>query len=222
MRILFIEDDEDTVRTIQDNLKKEYIVETSGTGLEGESLILNNDFDLVIIDISLSDKSGIEVCRSIRNEMCKVPILMLTGELDVAKKVIALDSGADDYLTKPFQMAELKARMRSLLRRSSEIQRTSILAVGDLTLDLGRRSVIRCGKTIHLSTKETALLEYLMRNSGRVVTRDMILNHVWKSSADPLYNTVDVHIKYLRDRVDRKFDKHLIKTVYGFGYKIEN
>jgi DNA-binding response OmpR family regulator len=221
MRILLIEDDKDTARTIRDELTRDYVVELSGKGQEGENLVLANEYDAVIIDINLPDKNGIDVCQSLRAKGIQVPVLMLTGEADVRRKVDALDSGADDYLTKPFSFDELKARIRSLMRRKTDNQKTNVLAVDDLTLDLEKRLAVRCGQIIHIGRKEIALLEYLMRNAGRVVTRDMILNHIWKSSADPLYNTVDVHIKYLRDRVDRKFDKKLIKTVYGLGYKIE-
>jgi two-component system, OmpR family, response regulator len=221
MRILLIEDDIDTADTIREELDTEYIMDLSAKGSEGENLLRVNDYDLVIIDINLPDKNGIDVCRTIRAEGYRVPILMLTGDNIPQKKVLALDTGADDYLTKPFNFPELKARIRSLLRRTSETQKTSTLMVGNLSLDLEKRLVMRDGKSIHLGRKETAILEYLMRNAGRVLTRDMIFNHVWNSMTEPLYNTVDVHIKYLRDRIDRKFDKQLIQTVYGLGYKIE-
>jgi DNA-binding response OmpR family regulator len=221
MRILLIEDDNDMAITIQEGLKNDYVFECCRFGKDGENLVRINDYDLVVIDINLPDKNGISVCQTLREEGFSMPILMLTGEFSIQKKVSALDSGADDYLTKPFDFAELKARIRSLLRRKSEKSHTSVLTLDNLTLDLSERKVTRDGRTIHLGRKETALLEYLMRNVGRVLTRDMILSHVWHSSSDPLYNTVDVHIKYLRDRIDRKFEKQLIKTIYGVGYKIE-
>jgi DNA-binding response OmpR family regulator len=221
MRILLIEDDLDMSRTIQAGLDKDYVFESCRLGKDGENLVRTNEYDLLIVDLNLPDKNGESVCKNLREEGYTMPILILTGEFNIQKKVSTLDSGADDYLTKPFDFAELKARIRSLLRRKSEKHHTSILTIDDLTLDLAQRKVTRDGRTIHLGRKETSLLEYLMHNAGRVVTRDMILGHVWRSSADPLYNTVDVHIKYLRDRIDRKFARQLIKTVYGVGYKIE-
>jgi DNA-binding response OmpR family regulator len=221
MRILLIEDDNDTALTLQGGLKNDYIIEFSVNGKDGENLIRTNDYDLVIIDINLPDKNGIEVCRTIRKEGFNVPVLMLTGEFEIQKKILALDTGADDYLTKPYIFAELKARIRSLLRRTSETNHTSCLNVGNLSMDLDKRNVTRDGINIRLGRKEIAILEYLMRNVGKVLTRDMIFSHVWDSSAEPMYNTVDVHIKYLRDKVDRKFSKKLIRTVYGLGYKID-
>ncbi|MCL5411657.1 MAG: response regulator transcription factor [Patescibacteria group bacterium] len=220
MRILIIEDEKETALTIKEGLKKEYVVEISSEGEEGEYLALHNVYDFYIIDLNLPDKNGVEICRSIRGKEITTPILILTGEDDVSQKVAALDIGADDYLTKPFSFDELKARIRALLRRKSNLD-GNVLNVGNLTLDLEKRTVKRENYEIQLRPKEFALLEYMMRNQGRVVTRSMILDHAWESTTESFYNTVDVHIKYLRDRIDRNFDKKLIKTVYGSGYKIE-
>lgn len=221
MRILFIDDNKETSETVQAGLKGDYIVELADSGHSGEELVRLNEYDLILIDIHLPDKSGIDVCKTIRKEGYVMPILMLTGEYETKTKIIALDGGADDYLTKPYVLAELKARIRSLLRRKTAMQRTSILQVSGLSLDLEKRIAYRGNTVIHIGRKEFAILEYMMLNAGKALSRDMIFSHVWDSSADPMYNTIDVHIKYLRDRIDRKFSKKLIKTIYGFGYKLE-
>jgi two-component system, OmpR family, copper resistance phosphate regulon response regulator CusR len=222
MRILLIEDNRDTAQTVQDGLRGAYVVEVSREGIEGENLIRANEYDLVIIDINLPDKNGVEVCKTIRKEGFTHPILMLTGEYGVKKKVHALDMGADDYVTKPFELEELKARIRSLLRRNTLAHKANILKIDGLVFDLDSRSVIRDGKRIHLTRKEAAILEYLMRNKGRVVSREMILSHIWRSTDELLFNTIDVHIKFLRDKVDRNFNKCLLKTMYGVGYKMDS
>jgi two-component system, OmpR family, copper resistance phosphate regulon response regulator CusR len=221
MRILLIEDDRNTAKTIQDGLRNSYIVEIAHTGVGGEALLRSNEYDLVIIDINLPDKNGIEICKTARSEGFVQPILMLTGEFDVKKKVLALDSGADDYVTKPFIFDELRARIRVLLRKNTTVQKTNSLKIDGLVFNLDTRSVLRNGKRIHVTRKEAALLEYLMRNKGRVVTREMVLNHIWRSTDELSFNTIDVHIKYLRDKMDRNFDKQLISTVYGVGYKMD-
>ncbi|NTU46492.1 response regulator transcription factor [Candidatus Roizmanbacteria bacterium] len=221
MRILIIEDDRDLGLTIKNGLKNNYIVDLSFTGKRGEYLALTNCYDLIIIDLILPDAEGLSICNAIRSEKITTPILILTGENEVAKKVLAFDKGADDYLTKPFDQSELKARIRALLRRKSDVYLQETLSLDNLELDKDRR-IVRRGKTpIKLRRKEIAILEYLMQNSGRVVTRDMLLEHVWNSMSNVSYNTVDVHIKYLRDSIDRKYKKKLIKTIYGAGYKIE-
>jgi DNA-binding response OmpR family regulator len=220
MRLLLIEDEKETALTIKEKLEKDFQVDVSFRGEEGEELALTNNYNLIIIDLVLPDKNGLLVCQALRKERVTVPILILTGEGSINKKVLALEGGADDYLTKPFSFDELKARIKALLRRSSQ-DYSPTLKVGDLILDMEKRVAKRGDNFIHLRRKEIALLEYLMRNPGRVLTRDMILNNVWGGDEEPLYNTVDVHIKYLRDRVDKKFPKKMIKTIYGLGYKIE-
>jgi DNA-binding response OmpR family regulator len=219
-RVLLIEDDLDLAQTIKDEFERDYQVELADDGLQGEDLALSNNYDLAIVDLSLPGKNGLEICRSLRKEKLTLPILILTGEASLPKKVAALDGGADDYLTKPFSFEELKARMRALLRRNRG-EFSDVLVVGDLSLDLGKKEVCRAGRKVSLRRKELALLEYLMKNVGRVVTRDMILSQIWRGEGEPLYNTVDVHVKYLRDKIDRRFSQKIIKTVYGFGYKIE-
>lgn len=221
MKVLLVEDDRETAATLKEELEKNYIVEPSFTGEEGEYQAEINEYDLIILDLGLPDKDGKEVCINIRKKDRQVPILVLTGEHDLDTKVSLLDLGADDYLTKPFSLSELQARIRALLRRRNYMLAPNLLSVDDLTLDLHKKIAKRGVKNILLRRKEFYLLEYLIRNAGRVVSRSMILDHVWESNCESLTNVVDVHIKYLRDQIDRPFDKQLIKTVHGLGYKIE-
>lgn len=221
MKILIIEDDRQTAETIRDVMKDYYAVDVAYTGEDGEYQASVNEYDVIVLDVVLPDIDGVEVCKKIRENEIKTPILMLTGKTETKDKVAALDSGADDYLTKPFKFAELLARIRALMRRAPSTLDSNVLSVGNLNLDIGTNTVKRNDKTIPLRRKEFGLLEYLMRNRGRVLTRSMILEHVWDSDTDPITNTVDVHINYLRDKIDRPFPTQLIKTVHGLGYKIE-
>jgi len=224
MKILLIEDNRETSATIRQILKEYYLVEVAYTGEDGEYLAQTNIYDLLIIDFVLPDIDGIEVCKRIRSGGIDIPIIILTGNLEIKNKVSALYNGADDYVVKPFSIDELRARIEALLRRtskSSRIMNSNTLMVGDLVLDLETRIASRGGKKVKLKRKEMDLLEYLMRNVGRVVTRSMILDHIWDSANDSVTNIVDVHIKYLRDHIDRAFEKKLIQTVHGYGYKLE-
>jgi two-component system OmpR family response regulator len=168
----------------------------------------------------LPDKNGYEVCKSLRAAQLNTPILILTAVTDVPSKITVLNAGADDYVTKPFNMSELKARINAVLRRSPVISEAKILEIHDLVIDPGRRQVMRSGKTITLRRKEFDILEYLVRNRGRAVTRAMIVEHAWDTNKETWHNTVDVHIKHLRDKVDRPFKQPLIKTAYGIGYMV--
>lgn len=221
MKLLLIDDNKELVQTLRKELSKYFIVETARTGKQGEYLAQVNDYELIILDITLPDLNGIEVCKLLRESGIHTPIIMLTGHGELATKVSALDLGADDYVIKPFKFPELLSRMRAVLRRQKKILPSNILTVGDLQIDLNKRLVFRKDKIISLRKKEFYLLEYLVRNVGNVITREMILNHVWASENDFLTNIVDVHIKYLRDHIDRGFDKKLIKTIHGLGYKLE-
>lgn len=221
MKILIIEDDKQTAETIRCVMKDYYAVDVAYTGEDGEYQASVNDYDVILIDQILPDTDGTTICRKIRKADIKTPILMLTGQAEIKDKVSALDAGADDYLTKPFKFAELLARIRALMRRIPNTLDSNTLSVGSLKLDIGTNVVRRNDRAISLRRKEFGLLEYLMRNRGRVLTRSMILEHVWDSDADPITNTVDVHINYLRDKIDKPFPTHLIKTVHGLGYKIE-
>lgn len=221
MKLLLIEDDKQTAKTIKEAMKDYYAVDVVYTGEDGDFQAQVNDYDTIIIDLVLPDINGVTVCKRIREAGIKTPILVLTGKAQVRDKVTALGAGADDYLTKPFSFAELLARVRALIRRNPDTLSSNKLFVGDLNLDVSSNTARRKGRKISLRRKEFSLLEFLMRNSGRVVTRSMILEHVWESETDPVTNTIDVHIKSLRDKVDRPFKKSLIKTVHGLGYKLE-
>jgi len=207
--------------TLKEELEKDYLVEVSFSGEDGEYQAEVNACDLIILDLGLPDKNGLEVCRNIRIRRIQVPLLVLTGEYDVQTKVALFEAGADDYLIKPFNFAELKVRIRALLRRQQHVLVSHVLSTQDLTLDLNKKIVKRGVTNISLRRKEFYLLEYLVRNAGNVVSRTMILDNVWESDCDSLTNIVDVHIKYLRDQIDRSFKKKLIKTVHGLGYKLE-
>lgn len=221
MKILIIEDDQELVKTIEDFLKRDYITGSTSSGIDGEYQASTNEYDLVILDLSLSDKDGRVICRNLRKNKVDIPILILTGEHEMKTKVDLLDCGADDYLTKPFKFAELGARIRALLRRKGQAIRPNIISTNDVVLDTEKKTAKREDKTVHLRRKEYYLLEYLMRNAGKVLSRSMILDNVWEEEAEAATNVVDVHIKYLRDRIDRPFSKKVIKTIHGLGYKIE-
>lgn len=221
MKLLLIEDDKELAETLKSELKNYYVVEIAPTGEKGEYLAQINDYDVIIIDYTLPGINGIQVCQDIRAGGIQSPIIMLTGNAEINNKVTAFKSGADDYVVKPFHVEELYARIEALLRRFHQSAQSGTLAVGELTLDLAKRSVSRAGVQLSLQRKELDLLEYLMRHAGKVVTRSMIMDHVWDSAHEAMTNVVDVHIKYLRDRVDRNFKTKLIKTVHGYGYKIE-
>jgi DNA-binding response OmpR family regulator len=221
MKVLFIEDDKELAETLKEELENYFIVDLAFSGEEGEYASFVNSYDVIIIDYNLPGINGIDVCRKIRESRILTPILMLTGEVEVTKKIEALNSGVDDYLTKPFVFGELLARIKALLRRPPQTMHSNIISVGDLVIDIDNQQVTRKGKSITLRKKEFHLLEYLARNVGRVITREMILDHVWDSMEEPVTNTIDVHIKYLRDHIDKEFDKKLIKTVHGMGYKLE-
>ena len=221
MKVLLIEDDKELAQTLKEELEHHFIVDLAFSGEKGEYASFINEYDVIIIDYNLPGINGLEVCKKIRDGNIHAPILMLTGESEINKKVEALNSGADDYLTKPFVMEELLARVKALLRRPPQTLRSNIILVGDVKIDLDNQLVSRSGKVISLRKKEFYLLEYLARNAGRTITREMILDHVWKTAEGPITNTIDVHIKCLRDHIDKQFDKKLIKTVHGLGYKME-
>jgi two-component system copper resistance phosphate regulon response regulator CusR len=221
MKLLLIEDNKPLADSLKKQLGKTFIIDAFRTGEEGLQHALNGSYDIVVLDLGLPDKNGHDVCRSIRANGVSTPILILTGVDDIESRVALLDDGADDYLTKPFNVAELRARLGALLRRPTNTYTPNVLTVRDLTLDPGRRSVHRGGVPITLRRKEFDILEYLVRNQGRPVTRAMILDHAWDGSKDAWNNTVDVHIKHLRDKVDRPFGSTLIQTAYGIGYMVD-
>jgi heavy metal response regulator len=218
MRILIVEDEKKIASFIKRGLKEEgYAVDVAYDGEEGHFLATTNEYDLIILDLMLPKVDGLSLCRSLRQDKDTVPILMLTAKAEVGDTVEGLDSGADDYLTKPFAFEELLARIRALLRKKIA-QPATKLRVADLELDLLNHKVTRAKKEITLTTKEFLLLEYLMRNADTVVTRTMISEHVWDINFDTESNVIDVHINYLRRKIDQGFPKKLIHTVRGRGY----
>lgn len=221
MRILLIEDEREIAEFIVRGLRAErFAVDWTNTGEEGLGWAKVNEYDIGIFDVRLPGMSGVDVCRLLRERKKGFPIIMLSVMNDAVTKVEALNAGADDYLTKPFFMAELLARMRALMRREPQAI-NPILQVGDLTLDAAAHTVQRGRQRVRLNRKEFSLLEYLMRHPGVTLTRGMILEHVWDMNADPFTNTVDVHIRFLRQKIDEGHAAKLIKTVHGYGYKIE-
>jgi DNA-binding response OmpR family regulator len=221
--VLVVEDDPDLLAVLPRILSTAgYAVRTASDGEDGLNKVLDDAPALAILDVGLPKLSGYELARELRARGYQFPVLMLTARVTVDDKVSGLDAGADDYLAKPFEYAELLARVKALLRRSTITAGSSTMRVRDLSVDPVARRVERGGKVIELTQKEYALLEYLVRNAGRIVTRQMISEHVWKHDVDPLTNVVDVYINYLRKKLDE--DKHnpLIQTVRGRGYLIKD
>lgn len=221
MRILIVEDEEKIANSLKSGLTQEsYAVDVVNDGLIGYDMASYEDYDLVILDLMLPGLTGIEICKKLRDEGNQTPILMLTAKNTVDDKVEGLNSGADDYLPKPFAFSELLARIRALTRRPKKTIGTKLI-VENLTLDTTTSEVKRSGKRIDLSNKEYSLLEYLMRHKGTIVKKDQIIEHVWDYDADVLPNSVEVYITHLRGKVDKPFKgKKLITTIRGFGYKI--
>ena len=223
MRILIIEDERKIALAIKKGLEQElFAVDVVHDGQEGLNFALDEQYDLIVLDRMLPELDGMEVCRQLRASDKKMPILMLTAKDRVGDRVDGLEAGADDYLIKPFAFEELLARVRSLLRRPPTLLQEE-LALDDLTLNTRTYAVMRGSQSISLTHKEFSLLEYLLRSQGRIVTKDMIVNHVWDYDADILPNTVEVYVGYLRAKIERPFRKRpaLIHTVRGFGYKME-
>jgi two-component system, OmpR family, response regulator len=222
MRILVVEDEHKIANAIKRGLEQEkYAVDIAYTGNKGLDLAETEEYDLLILDLMLPEIDGLTITKTLRSNKNHTPILILTAKGDVSEKVAGLDSGADDYLTKPFSFEELLARVRALSRRPKATLNT-ILSVDNLTLDTASYEVRRDKKLIQLSGKEFSLLEYLMRNAGQIVSKDKIISHVWDYDSDILPNTVEVYIKYLRNKIDKPFttSKPLIHTIRGFGYKL--
>ncbi|MDX8403707.1 MAG: heavy metal response regulator transcription factor [Mariprofundaceae bacterium] len=218
MKILVVEDEERVAQFIQKGLKEEgHAVDVSYDGEDGGFLAEVNDYDLIILDLMLPKKNGLQTCKEIRDHGINTPVLMLTARDSVEDKVRGLDAGADDYLAKPFAFEELLARVRALLRRQSEAK-APILTISDLELDPMTRQVTRSGKSIRLTTKEYALLEYLLRNPKKVLSRTLIGEHVWDMNFDPESNVIDVYVSHLRTKVDKGFEPSLIHTLRGQGY----
>jgi len=220
MRILLIEDETKVRDFVERGLVAErYAVDTAEDGEKALQLASNYHYDLIILDLMLPKVDGTQVLQRIRNRDASVPVLVLTARDEVLDKVRTFEAGADDYLTKPFAFAELLVRIKALLRRGP-VNRSSSARVADLELDRLTQQVKRAGKRIDLTGKEYALLEYLMLNAGRVLSRNMIIEHVWDQSFDGLTNIVDVYVRHLRNKVDEGFESKLIHTVRGVGYTV--
>jgi DNA-binding response OmpR family regulator len=222
MRLLLVEDESAFAGFIREGLQNdECSVDVAADGMQGYELAMKNPYDLILLDVGLPTLGGIEVCRRLRENGLLVPILMLTARDTVKDKVEGLEVGADDYLTKPFALEELQARIKALLRRQPESSVFPRVQVADLVLDASTHEVRRAGRAIELTPKEFALLEFLMRRPGRVMTRPVIQERVWGARHDSLTNVVDVYIRRLRQKVDEGFDRPLIRTLRGVGYQLK-
>lgn len=222
MRILLVEDDTAIARSLKEGLEDEaYAVDVVHDGDDGYRTATTDDYDVIILDVMLPEMDGYEVCRELRQDGNQTPILMLTAR-DAERDIVeGLDVGTDDYLAKPFSFEVLLARLRALLRRPNE-KLEEVLRVGDLTLDPSLKKVMRASEEISLTAKEYAVLEYLMRNSGKVLSKEQIISHVWDFDADVLPNNVELFVMFLRRKIDKPFGSKLIHTVPGFGYKLED
>jgi heavy metal response regulator len=221
MRILVVEDEKKVASFIKKGLEEEgYAVDVAADGEEGLAMALARVHDLLILDIRLPKMDGLRVLQALRQDHVTAPVLLLTVRATIEDKVLGLDAGADDYLTKPFAFQELVARVRALLRRRAEADPT-VLQIGDLRLDPARRLVCRGGEKIDLTPREFALLDYFMRNPGRVLTRTMIAEHVWDYSFDTSTNVIDVYVNYLRKKIDTARAPRLLHTVRGVGYVLK-
>ncbi|MBK0402424.1 response regulator transcription factor [Adhaeribacter sp. BT258] len=219
MKILLVEDEPKVAAFIKKGLEEQaYEVDQAFDGLFGKKLALQNEYDLIILDVILPHASGLEVCREIRKHNTTVSILMLTALGATDDKILGLDSGADDYLVKPFEFKELLARIRALTRRTSDAPTGEILKMADLEMDLAKKTVTRAGQPINLTAREFALLHYLMRNRERVVSRVDIIEQVWETSFDTGSNVIDVYINFLRKKIDKDYTPKLIHTLVGMGY----
>ena len=220
MRILVIEDEVKMAGLLKRGLEEEgYAVDVASTGANGLWAATENAYDAVVLDVMLPDISGLDVSRRLRGDGRWMPVLMLTARDGVPDRVAGLDAGADDYMIKPFAFSELFARLRALVRRGAG-ERPAVVTVGDLALDPAGRTVSRAGVRVELTAREFALLEFLLRHAGEVLTRTRILEHVWDFAYDGDSNVVDVYIRYLREKVDRPFGRRSIETVRGSGYRL--
>ncbi len=219
MRLLVVEDDGKIASFIVRGLKQAgFAVDHASNGEDGMHLALHEPYDVAVIDIILPKLDGLSLIEELRRQKVNTPVIILSAKRSVDDRVKGLQTGGDDYLTKPFAFSELLARVQALIRRASNTPESTRLAVGDLSIDLLTREVTRGGKKIHVQPREFALLEYLMRNAGRVVSKTIIMEHVYDYNFDPQTNVVDVLVHRLRDKIDRNFDQKMIHTVRGMGY----
>ena len=220
MRLLLVEDNQRLSKTLKLSLEESgYVVDTAADGEEGQDLAELTPYDAIILDIMLPKRDGLEVCKNLRKQHMRTPILLLTARDAVEDRVKGLDSGADDYLVKPFSLEELEARLRALLRRDAP-EKNGLLTAADLELDPATHIIRRAGIPIELTSKEYALLEYMMRNPNWLITREMAERHVWDYGGASASNLVDVYIRRLRRKLDDPFEVKLIETIRGFGYRL--
>ncbi|MBI2587286.1 response regulator transcription factor [Candidatus Amesbacteria bacterium] len=221
MRILLVEDERRLSGVLKKGLEEDgFAVDAAFDGEEGLFLAQSEDYDLILLDVMLPKMEGIEVCRRLRGQNIKTPVLMLTAKSQVEDKVAGLDSGADDYLTKPFAFLELRSRIQALLRRSRQ-EASPLLTLADLELDPIRHKVVRAGRPVDLTPKEFAVLEFLLRRKNEVVTRTMITEHVWDYNFEGMSNVVDVFMAAIRRKIDAGAAVKLIHTIHGVGYKAD-
>jgi DNA-binding response OmpR family regulator len=222
VKLLLVEDDREIAGALCQVLAPTYEVRIVNTGKGGLEQATGGNYGIIVLDLNLPDINGLKVCQQLRSNKVETPILILTGQNKIMDKIRLLDAGADDYLTKPFSLGELKARLRVLRRRGPQADsETANLLVGDISLDRTKHHVERAGQPIYLRRKEFALLECLMLHAGNVVSRTILGNYIWPGDDKPWANTIDVHIKHLRDKIDKPFDYPVIHTVHGLGYKLE-
>ena len=222
MKIILIEDDRVIADFVAKGMKEAgFSVDHMADGQSGLNAILENNYDIAIIDLMLPRLDGLTIISRIRDKKINLPVIILSAKRSVDERILGLHSGGDDYITKPFSFSELLARVEALLRRSNNIVESSTLSIHDLSLDLLARTVERAGKKIDLQPREFALLEYLIRNSGRVVSKTMIMERVWDYNFDPQTNVVEARISKLREKIDKNFDRQLIHTIRGLGYVLK-
>lgn len=221
MRILLVEDDKDLLEDVLTEVEKDYVVDVAYSGVEGTYLSQINDYDVMVVDATLPDMDGVEICRLTRGADIKTPIILLHDSCELSNKVMGLDAGADVNLQKPIDILEIKAQVRALTRRNNSVAGGCVIKIGKLEVDCRQKQVLVKGKVLHLRRKEFDLLEYLIINRKRVVSKEEILEHVWEKGIYVFSNTVEVHIKSLRERFKKHLRKKLIRTVRGFGYKID-
>lgn len=221
MKLLVVEDNSRLAERLTHRLHQHFTVDIAHNGSDTLEKIARTKYSVILLDLGLPDMDGLSVCREVRRRKDDTPILVLTGTNETVTKVELLDAGADDYMTKPFDLNELRARITALSRRKSRERVRPIITYRDLTIDIEQHKVEREGIEITLRRKEFDILEYLISNQGRILTRDMIMSQVWHAATNSWTSTVDVHIKHLRDKVDRPFKEAYIKTAYGLGYKVD-
>jgi DNA-binding response OmpR family regulator len=221
MKLLLVEDNQRLSERISYHLKKTHVIDVVDSGEDALDRLRAIEYDVIILDLGLPGMSGLDVCKNMRDLNFNNPILVLTGKSDIQERILLLNAGADDYVTKPFNTDELKARIAAVGRRQTRSHVKPIIKYRDIIMNIDQHRVSRSGAEVNLRRKEFDILQYLINNQGRIMTRSMIMDHVWSSQSNSWTSTIDVHIKHLRDKIDRPFEEQYIKTAYGLGYRIE-